>query len=61
VCSSDSCAGKEAVFTAYFNILTSLTDRTGTLENVRLSGKVAEKILGIDVSIRLFAKLFLDL
>jgi len=51
ICENDSCAEKEPVFSASFNILTNLSDRTGTLENVRLSGKAAERVLGVDVSL----------
>jgi hypothetical protein len=49
-CKNESCVEKEQIFSPSYNILASLTDRTGSLENVRLHGKAAERVLGIDVN-----------
>ncbi|XP_065342632.1 meiosis-specific with OB domain-containing protein isoform X1 [Cloeon dipterum] len=51
ICVSSDCVGKEQVFSATFNVLASITDRTGTLENIRLGGRAADQILGIDADV----------
>lgn len=42
------------------DIKVSLTDHTGTLENCRLTGKFAERILDCDVSACKFSQVFPD-